>query len=63
MACIICDKSALADNVIEWRVNEKGVSGIFACCDHRDLFERGHQDTADVLTRVDEIRKRPEFRQ
>lgn len=63
MACIICKATALADNVIEWRVNEKGVTGIFACDKHRDLFERGHQDTADVLTRADEIRKRPEFRQ
>lgn len=61
--CIVCGADPRKDDCALLRLNEVGISGIWACDAHRYLFERGLQDTPDVLTRVAEIRKMPEFNQ
>jgi len=54
--CIVCHEASRNGGVM--RLNVKGETGLWSCFEHRDLFEKGLQNTDDVLTRAAELKKR-----
>ena len=48
--CIICNEPSKDGGVI--RLNEQGENGLWACLDHRPLFDKGLRPTTEVLERA-----------
>lgn len=48
--CVICDHASRDGGVI--RLNEKGENGVWACFEHRKLFDPGLRPTTEVLERA-----------
>ncbi len=59
LGCVICKRTALADGVSLYRVNEYGIKGKWACGEHIHLFPEKQPD-ADVMTIVNAINP-PEY--
>ncbi len=53
MKCEICGKSPPNDRVTLWRINEKGVKGIWRCEEHLNADQSSKRDPE--LVRLDKI--------